>query len=112
KWRTKLDAFGLFRHGFDKFGVDLLFDQDAAAGRADFALIDEDAEQGPVHCGFPVGIGKENVGRFATEFERYALEGVGGGLDDDLADGGAAGESNFVDSGMRNERSPRGFAKT
>ena len=95
--RAKLDALGFFGHGFDEFRVDLFFDQDAAASGADFALIDEDAEEGAVDGGFPVGVGEENIGGLAAELEGDTLEGVGGGLDDDFADGGAAGECDFVD---------------
>ena len=62
--------------------MDLLH-QDAAAGGADFALIDEDAEERAVDGGFEIGIGEENVGRLAAEFERDALHRVGGLLDDD-----------------------------
>src|SRR5215472_2939600 len=98
---AEFDALGLFGHGFDKLGVDLLLDKDAAACRANFALIDKDAKERAVHGGFPVCIGEENVGGFAAEFERDALEGVGGALDDD-----------FADVWMRDDGGAGGFAKT
>ncbi len=74
-------------------------------------MIDEHAEERAVDGGFPIGVGKENVGRLAAEFERDALEGVRGAFDDDLADGGAAGEGDLVDAGMRDERGTGGFAE-
>jgi hypothetical protein len=40
------------------------------------------------------------------------FEGIGGGLDDDFANGSAAGESDFVDAGVSNERGASGFAKS
>ena len=109
--RTELDALGFFGHGFDEFGINLFFDQDAAAGGTDFALIDEHAEERAIHGGFPIGVGEENVRRFAAEFERDALERVRGALDDDFADSGAAGESDFVHVGMRDDSGAGGFAK-
>src|SRR6266436_4459317 len=84
---AELDALGFFGHGIHELGIDFLFDEDAAAGRADFSLIDEDTE------------------------ERAALERVGGALDDDLSDRSAAGEGDFVHAGMSDERSTRRFAK-
>ena len=69
-----------FGHRFDELFVDRFFDEDAAAGGADFALIDEDAEERAVDGGFQIGFGEENVGRFAAEFERDALERVGGAV--------------------------------
>src|SRR6202030_4222742 len=42
--RAQLDAFGLLGHGLDKFGIDLFLDENAAARRADFALVNEHAE--------------------------------------------------------------------
>src|SRR6266404_2023678 len=111
EWGAELDALGFFRHGFKELRVDFLFDEDAAAGRANFALIDEDAEERTVHGGFPIGAIEEDVGRLAAEFERDALESVGGALDDDLSDRSAAGEGDFVHAGMSDERSTRRFAK-
>jgi hypothetical protein len=94
-----------------KFLVDRLLHQDAASGGADFALIDEDAEERAVDGGFEIRVGKEDVGRFAAEFEGDALYRVSGLLDDDLADGGAAGEGDLVDVGMLDEWSAAGFSE-
>src|SRR5439155_20376179 len=71
--RTELDLLGFFGHGLDEVLVDRLLYEDAAAGGADFALIDEDAEECAVDGGFKVSVGEEDVGRLAAEFERDAL---------------------------------------
>ena len=110
--RAELDLLRLLGHRLDELLVDRLLHQDAAAGRADFALIDEDAEERAVDGGFEIGVGKENVRRLAAEFERDALHRVGGLLDDDLAHGGAAGECDLVDVGMLHERGAAGLAET
>src|SRR2546428_5091214 len=110
--RTKLDALGLFRHGFDKFGIDFFLDENAAARGANFALIDEHAEECTIDGGFPIGIGKEDVGRLPTELESDALECVGGALHDHFPDGGTPREGDLVHVGMSNERGACSFAKT
>src|SRR5580698_3707086 len=109
--RAKLDALGLLGHRFHKYGVDFLFDENAAARGTDLALIDEDAEERAIYGGFPIGVREKNVGRFAAEFKRDTLERISGAFDDDFADGGAAGESDFIHAGMRYERGTRGFAE-
>ena len=68
-----------------KFLVDRFLHQDAAAGGADFALVDEDAEQRSIDGRFEVRIGKKDVRRLAAEFERHAFYGIGGLFDDDFA---------------------------
>ena len=109
--RTELDLLCFLGHGFDELFVDRFLHQDAAAGGADFALIDEDAEERAVDGGFEIGVGEENVGRLAAEFEGDALHSIGGLFHDDLADGGAAGEGDLVYVGMLNERSAAGFSE-
>src|SRR5258707_57274 len=108
---AELNALGLLRHGVDELRIDFLFDEDAAARGADFALIDKHAEERAVNSGFPIGAIEENVGGLATELESDSLEGVRGALDDNFPDNGAAGECDFVHAGMSDERRPRGLAK-
>ena len=102
---------GLLDHGVDELLVDRLLHQDAAAGRTDFALIDEDAEERAVDGGFEIGVGKENIGRLAAQLERHPLDRVGSLLDDDLADRRAAGEGDLVDVGMLHQRRAAGLAE-
>ena len=111
EWRPDLDCFRFLGHGLDEFFVDGFLDQNAAARGTDFTLIDEYAKERAINGVFEVGVGEEYVGRLATEFESDALHGVSGLLDDDLADGGAAGKGNLVDVGMLDERSAAGLAK-
>src|SRR6267143_1532704 len=101
---AELDALGLFRHGFDKFWIDSLFNQDAAARGANLALIDEHTKERAIDGGFPIGSFKENVWRLAAEFERDAFERIRGTLDDNLAYRGTAGEGDLVHPGMRDKR--------
>src|SRR4029077_733091 len=109
--RTEFDFLGLFRHRFDEILVDRFLYQDAASGGADFALIDEDSEECAVDGSFEVGVGEEDVGRLAPQFERDALHRIGGLLDDDLADCGAAGKRDLVHVRVLDERSAGSFAE-
>src|SRR5215472_4631442 len=111
KRSAKFDALGLFGHSIHELGINLFVDKNAAARRAHFALIDEHTEQRAIHGRFPIGVGKENVWGFATKFESDTLERIRGTLDDDFSDGRAAGEGDFVNVGMSDKPSTRGFAK-
>ena len=81
-----------------------LLHQNAASRRANFALIDEDAEQRAVDCGFKVRIGEKDVRGLAAEFEGDALHGFGCLADNDLANFSAAGECDLVYVGMLDQR--------
>src|SRR5208282_520391 len=61
QWWTNPDLLRLLGHSFNKLVVNRFLHQDAAAGRADFSLIDEDPKQRSIDGGFEVGIGKKNV---------------------------------------------------
>src|SRR5438093_4079826 len=108
---AQLDALGFFRHGVDEFRINSLLDEDAAAGGANFSLVDEDSEKRAVNGGFPIGAIEEDVGRLAAELESDALEGVRGAFDYNFSDGGAARECNLIHSGMSDERGSCGFTK-
>ncbi len=93
--------FYLFEHALDEFVVDFGFDEEAAAGAAALALVEEEGEVRAFDGGVEIGIGEDDVGAFAAEFEGDAFEvGASGGLHDELSDFGAAGEGDFVDVGM------------
>jgi len=79
--RAQLDALGFFRHGFHKLWIDFLLDENAAACRTNFALIDEDSEERAVNGRFPIRAIEKDIGRFASKLERDALERVRGTLD-------------------------------
>src|SRR5690349_10504433 len=111
EWRAQFDTPGLLGHGLDEFRIDFPFDEDAAPGRTYFSLIDEHAEERSVDGGFPIGVGKENIGRFAAKLEGDALERIGGAFNDDFADSGAAGEGDLVDTGVSDECGARDFSE-
>ena len=102
---------GFFGHGFDKFRIDLLLDKDAAARGADFALIDEDAEQRAVDGRFPIRVGEENVGRLAAELERDALQRVCGLLTMILPTAALPVNAILSTPGCCDQRRSAGFAK-
>ena len=77
--------------------VDRPLHEDAAAGRAHLALIDEHAEERAVDGRLEIGVGEEDVRRLAAELERDLLQRAGGAAHDDAADFGAAGERDLVD---------------
>ena len=56
--------------------------------------------------------GKNNRGRFAAQFERYAFQISGGRLDDEFPNLGRTGESHLVHIRMFGECGARGFAKS
>ena len=63
--------------------VDRLLDEDARAGRAHLALVDEHAEQRAVDGRLEVRVREEDVRRLAAQLERDALQvRVGGGAQD------------------------------
>ena len=73
------------------------FDEEARAGAAALAVIEEDGHGGAGNGGFEIGVVDDDVGRFAAEFERNFLQVAGRGVNDELADFGRAGEGDFVD---------------
>ena len=54
-------------HPSDKFLEEILLNENAGAGGTDFALIDENAEEGAVGCGFKIRVRKKDVWRFAAK---------------------------------------------
>src|SRR5207244_8089747 len=97
KRRAERDLFRLFRHRINKLLVNRLLHQDAAAGGANFSLIDEYSEQRAIDGSFEVRIGKENILRLPAKLKSHALYRVRSLLDDDLAHRRATGERDFVD---------------
>ncbi len=77
--------------------VDVLVDVEALEGRAGLAGVDEGAPEQVLGDGLGVGVGQDDAGVVAAQFQGQALDGVGGGLDDGLAGGGGAGEHDLAD---------------
>jgi len=90
--RTEFDLLGFLCHRLDEVLVDRFLYENAASGGADFALIDEHAEESAVDGGLESASAKK-CGRLAAEFKGDALHGVSSLFHDDLADGGASGEA-------------------
>ena len=59
---------------FHEFVVDLFFNKDARAGAAALPLIEEEGKMRSLDRLFHVGIGEDDVGALAAEFERHAFE--------------------------------------
>ena len=88
--------------GFDEFVVDVFLHEDAGTGTAALAVVVEDAEVDPRDGVFDVGVVEDDVGGFATEFERHFLQvGFCRGLHDGAADYGGSGEGDLVDVHVR-----------
>ena len=64
----------------------------------------------PGMAGSMIGVVEDDVGRLAAQFERDLLQIAGGGLHDQLADFGRAGEGNLVDVRMGGQRRARRLA--
>ena len=88
----------------DEALLDRLLHEEARAGAADLALVEPDGVDEALDGAVEIGVLEDDVGRLAAELEAEALAGAGGGLADDLADLGRAGEGDLVDIGMIDDR--------
>src|SRR5580765_8492076 len=104
------DGARLLHHRVEKALVDRSLDENAAAGRTDFALVEEDAEQRAFDRNLEIGVREEDVRRLAAELERNLLQRVRRAAHDRLADFHAAGESDLVDIGMSDDRCAGDFS--
>ena len=99
-----LELAGLVDDALDDLVVDRLVREQARARRAALALVVEDRVGRPGDRAVEIGVREDDGRRLAAELERDALEVAGGGLDDQLADLGRAGEGDLVDVGMLGQR--------
>src|SRR5581483_10718174 len=99
-------------HALDDLVEDCFFDIEAGSGAAALSVVEEDGAGGTGDGGVQVGITQDDVGRFATEFQRYFLEIAGSGVQDQFAHFRGSGEGNLIDIGMGGEGGTRGFAIT
>ena len=95
-----LALLGLLGQALDELLVDLLLDEQPAAGRAALAAVEVDGVEGAGDGLLHVGVGEDDVRALAAQLERGPLERVGGGLLDDLGRIDVAGEGDLVDVGM------------
>ena len=89
-----------------------LLDVQPRARAAALAVIEEDGAGRAGNGGVQIGVVENDVGRFAAQFERDLLQIARGGLHDQLAHFGRAGERDLIDVRMRGQRGAGGFAET
>ncbi len=82
-------------------------DQDAAAGAAVLAGVVEEGAGGGRGGRFEVGVGEDDVGALAAEFEGHRLHPLGALGHDLSADGGGAGEDDLGNAGVADEGGAR-----
>ena len=83
---------------------DAVVDDDLLGRHADLAGIGEGAEGGGIDRLVDVGVVENDQRRLAAEFEQHRLQIAPGGLGDDAADAGGAGEIDAADLGMGDQR--------
>jgi len=98
-------------HAFEDLVEDALVGEEAGAGAAGLALIEEDGGGGASDGGVHVGIGEDDGGRFTAEFEGDLFEVAGGGDGDEFADLGRSGEGDLVDERVGGEWGAAGLAE-
>src|SRR6185312_6419750 len=91
-------------HALDDSVEDLELYEEARAGHADLAGVEEHRLRGAGGHGLRIHVRQHDDRRLAAELERDALQGGGGGDVDQLADFGRAGERDLVDTRMCNQR--------
>jgi hypothetical protein len=99
-------ARAFLHHRVEKALVNRALTRNAAAGRTDFALVEEDAEERAFYRGLEIGVREEDVRRLAAELERNLLQRVRRAAHDRLADFHAAGEGDLVDMRMSTIAAP------
>ena len=108
--RADVDLLCFRRHAFDHFVEDALLHVQPRAGAAALSVIEEDGAGRAGDRRLQIAVAKNDVGRFAAQFERHFLQIAGSRLKDQFADFGGTGEGDFVDIRMRGQGGARGFA--
>jgi len=97
---AEAEFLSFFHAAIDKCFADGLFDEEAFDGKADLAAIGEAAPDGAVCGDFEVGVGQDEHGVFAAEFENGGDEFFCAGFGDAAPGRDAAREHDFVGSGV------------
>ncbi len=101
---SDLDGLGSRHILLQELVLDLLVHVDTRRSTADLAVVEEDAHVGPLHGIVDVCVLEYDGGGFAAEFQGDLLQvGLGGGLEEETAGTGRAGEGDLVDVGVLNE---------
>ena len=87
-------------HSCSKRFGDRLLDVNAFDGEAGLAAIREAAPDGGAGCDFEIGVGENDHGILAAEFEHRRNQFAGARFGDSSASGDAAGEENFFRPGF------------
>src|SRR5262249_26973778 len=109
---TEADLFRLLRHTIHNLVEDLVFDIEPGTSAATLAMIEEYGARRSGNRCVEIGIAEDQVGRLASQFQRYLLQVAGSCLQNQFANLRRTGERNFVDIRMCCKRSACGFAKT
>src|SRR3954447_1296726 len=80
--RTKGDLFRLLRDAFNYFVKCVFLDIETRSGAAALTMIEENGHGSSRNSFAHVGVFEDDVGRFATQFERYLLQIAGCSLED------------------------------
>lgn len=95
---TDLVLGGTLTEAGNELVVDVLLDQQARAGAAALAVVEEDTKVGPGDGVVNVSVIEDDVGRLATQLQSDILEvALGSGLEDGTTDHGGTSEGNLVD---------------
>src|SRR5262249_17993822 len=104
---SKADSRCQVLHASDELLKKILLNENSRAGRADLALVDKDAEKRAINGRVEIGIGKEDVRRFASKLERHFFQIRIGNTAQNVAAGfGSACECNLVDVHRFDNRAP------
>ncbi len=98
------DPAGPGDQSVDKRVGHVAMDDDPRARHAGLAGRGEHTADDPIGRGVEVGVVENDLRRFAAQLERDAGEVLGGGVRDQLADRGRAGEGDLVHAGMTDQR--------
>ena len=109
---AEADALGAAHDLVDDAVVDRFLHQQPCPRRADLAAVEEDRRERVVDGSIEVGIGEDDVGILAPEFERDLLHRRGGVGHDASPGHYPAREGHHVHVGMRGERGTRRRART
>ena len=90
--------------------MDAAVDEEAAARGAALPGIAEDRRDRPRHRLGQIGVGEDDAGRLAAQFQRHLLDRVGGQAQDLAAGHRLAGEADLVDVRVGAERAADGRA--
>ena len=101
------DGAGPVDQRIDEVVVDLVLHEQAGAGRADLAGVEEHRGQRIVERDLEIGVGEDDVGVLAAQLEGDLLHGGGGRRHDAPAGLHAAGERDHVHPGVLGEQRAR-----